>query len=204
MARRVSLVMTVTMTLSVGMITPGLAWSDTHERTEQALAAEIDQVLREHGGTKTAPNEITWHPEGAGTVVLSLPTASGTPSPVKDDPARYAYGCPVNWYCLYENKNFNGLKAAGETGPGAGRLLKWSRFYCDTGAKGRYLELGDYGFRDRASSWVNATSDRFVGVGNWRAFPKFDTLWYMNPNSAAGYVGDTNDDKADLVWSCTH
>lgn len=67
---------------------------------------------------------------GASALLLSatvIPAEASTP--------RAASDCPAGWFCIFDNTGFSG------------RMLQFQN--------GR--DLAEYGFRDRAESWVNNT-----------------------------------------------
>lgn len=93
----------------------------------------------------------------------------------------HASRCPRNWYCLFQDAGWHG------------RMLRFS----DPGRQ----SLGNYGFRDAASSWVNNLSRR-VAVENERGAGVivYLRLWCSAPRSQSSWVGPGANDKADDVY----
>jgi hypothetical protein len=110
----------------------------------------------------------------------------------------YDHGCPSGvfdqWYCFYQNANFNGVAATGTQGPGNGRMLEWSDEHVN------FVDFNSYNFRDQTSSWVN-TGSYTITAWNWFTDPYGETLWTEPPASRSGYVGDYANDKADGFWT---
>jgi len=94
---------------------------------------------------------------------------------------RSAQACPRGWWCFFQHANHGG------------RMLRFSD--C------RRHNLGDYGFRDQASSWVNR-SGRTLRTYNVLGLRPDQRLWTMAGNSQSAYVGAASNDKADY-FTCS-
>jgi hypothetical protein len=130
---------------------------------------ELGRELREHpNAVQTGPGELSFDD---GKVMLSL------------GPAPSAQACPRGWWCFFQHESYNANNRTGEA-----RMLRFSD--C------RRHNLGDYGFRDQASSWVNRTR-RNIRTYNDRSVRPDQLLWTMASNSQSVYVGDAANDKAD-------
>ncbi|GAB2720239.1 hypothetical protein [Kitasatospora kifunensis] len=172
----------------------------TQAQARARLDADIAQALAHRaGGVRTGANEVEWQDgEGGKAVeVFPLPASLEAQMPGKQPrEVSYRFGCPYGWtpgsawYCFYENSNFNGVAESGQSGPGNGRMLKWSNWHGVT-------DLGDWNFRDKVSSWVNKTSYK-IEVGDYAVAPNYYRLWIENGNQAMGYVGDQANDRADF------
>ena len=158
---------------------------------QASVQAQIDSFLTKHkDAAQTGPDEVSWND---GAVVMTWPD----PSTGKVRPAQAANngktdaggeigtmdvnGCPEGYtvrdaYCFYEHSNF------------AGRMLK---FY-DCGGQ-QYM--GQYGFNDKTSSWVNTINNTVIA----RDFDgtRHVAMWYEQPRTKSSYVGNTYNDRLD-------
>ena len=171
------------------------------------VQAQINQQLQQYpGGVQTSPNEVSYD---NGNVVMVFPDASGQlptdstsrPELASSGSATTAavtastsnYGCPtgtfVNWYCFYQNINFNHYNSDG------GRMLEFR----DCASGGLYQTFVNYGFNDQTSSWINTVSSTDVDVYNNTGPSGY--LWNELGVSRAAYVGDANNDKASAFLS---
>ena len=137
----------------------------------------IAQVLRDHpGGVHINTDQIAWND---GTVVLTIPSEPPSLADNGIGPTGSVQGCPVGWYCFYQNINFN----AGA----AGRRLQFSD--CNS-----TQFLTDYGFGNQTSSWVVNKTVRNIVV-----FDALGTvqLWTEFGHSNSSWVGPAANDRAD-------
>ncbi|MEU8517673.1 hypothetical protein AB0C76_39780 [Kitasatospora sp. NPDC048722] len=172
----------------------------TQDQARARLEADIAQALaRTPGGTRTGVNEVEWQDGRGGKAVETFPVPASLKAEASGKQPRgvdYWFGCPrgwtpgSDWYCFYENGNFNGVREHGQSGPGNGRMLKWSNWHGVT-------EFGAWNFRDKISSWVNNTGYT-IEVGDYTVAPKYYRLWVEKPGQAMGYVGDRANDRADF------
>ena len=142
---------------------------DTAQRSSQmqALLEEFPEA------TQIDDHSIGWDD---GRVVLALPENSAgersaeehgvDPAPVVSlSPALVdAHGCPSGWYCVYQDINWGG------------RRLQFSD--CTRN------DLGNFGFRDQTSSWVNNGSHTLAVRNDIPLLPD-QTLWTMPAQSTS-------------------
>lgn len=151
-----------------------------------SLDAQIASLLLQHpDAVQVDERSIGWDdgkvvlvlPED-GVSITSAPASGAAANEESISPMVYApvHGCPDGWYCVYEAANFGG------------RRLQFSD--CTRN------DLGDYGFRDRTSSWVNNGS-RTIQVMDDLNNAIDKVLWTMAPRSSSSYVGDGANDRAD-------
>jgi hypothetical protein len=174
-----------------------------------ALQQRIDATIAKTGGRQTAIDEISWQ---NGDVVMTFPMPPGAEALASDlnraDDTQYNYGCPYGdvdrWFCLYENRDFNGLKRS-DTVAGNGRRLRFKG--------GGYQALHQYDFDNKTSSWLNNNRHRWE-VYNWlRGDPNCSEddlaslVGFTNaPAASSGanftssrFVGTENNDLVDCV-----
>ena len=158
---------------------PGTATGSGGNAEMQALLEEFPEA------TQIDDHSISWD-DGKVVLVLQEDDA-GELSAEDDGPESSAvvgssqvlpnpHGCPPGWYCVYEHRNW-GV-----------RRLQFSD--CTRN------DLGNYGFRNMTSSWVNNGSRTVQAMDDIPLLPDRG-LWTMPPQSLSAYVGDANNDKAD-------
>jgi hypothetical protein len=174
-----------------------------------ALQKRIDATVAKTGGRQTGIDEISWD---NGAVVMTFPMPAGVESlaarTMTAAATRYNYGCPYGgtdrWFCLYENRDFNGLRPS-DTVAGNGRRLRFK--------DGGYQALHRYDFDNKTSSWLNNNTHRWE-VYNWlRGDPNCsvnDVYSLVGSFEAPGartgseftssrFVGTADNDLADCV-----
>ncbi|MET0340068.1 MAG: peptidase inhibitor family I36 protein [Polyangiales bacterium] len=148
--------------------------------------AQIQALLVEHpDAVQIDERSIGWDD---GKVMLVLPDPEESLAPAQTDDAAAAVeslnpalygpvrGCPSGWYCVYQHADFGG------------RRLQFSD--CTRN------DLGDYGFRDQTTAWVNNGS-RTIEVMNDLNNAVDKVLWTMRPNTSSSNVGAAANDRAD-------
>ncbi|MFK0113872.1 peptidase inhibitor family I36 protein [Streptomyces sp. NPDC091217] len=122
---------------------------------------QIDGILAKNpDAVQTGKSTVTLD---KGAVTLRLAGATGAES------------CGSDQFCLWEDIDFGG------------RMVSWkgTAALC---SPSRYVNLTEYGFNDRASSWVN-NSDYVVDV--WEDIDKGGArLWTMYPGSSSSVAPD--------------
>lgn len=168
----------------------------------QALQSDINTTLASTtGGTQISANEISWD-DGQTILVLPLPgqekAPASSPTAVPDagntsaepDSVDWEH-CPAGaddnrWYCFYQDSNFGG------------RRLQWNWAHCD--AK---LNLADYDFSRKASSWVNTTPNKDYWGMHITVYDNLvRQLWVENPWTKVSSLGAVTNDKATFVKAC--
>ncbi len=142
------------------------------ESTTEAVAPEPEIDLQEQ-----IDIELSEHPGAVQTGVDEISFDNGEVV-LSLGESRAARPCPRGWFCVYQNSNHGG------------RMLRFSQ--C------RRHNLGDYGFRDQASSWMNQSS-RNVRVHNDLTARPDQQLWAMPSRAQSRFVGAARNDKADYI-----
>lgn len=169
-----------------------------------SLQAQIDQVLRAHGGRQISAHSIAWD---GGRVVLTLPDPGQRQAPA-DAPALshrsgaasavpltgWVHDCPYSshadgdhYYCFYQDVNWGGRRV---------------QFLSCGGVED---DFSNYGFDKQTSSWVNTKG---LGGSAQYTIQVWDgpggngtRLWTEPPNTASSSVGTDNNDRASS-WTC--
>ena len=161
-----------------------------------SIVTVADQLNAAPGGTQIGPNEVAYD---GGKVIVTLPSTDGAkgPSAVARNQSTAARagdveGCPAGnpdnrWYCLYEHKDFKG------------RRVQWNYRHCSDDP----IYLVNYGFKNVASSWVNTSAmvvaaRAYTGDGAGGSVQ----IWTEKPNTRSSYVGNANNDRADILRAC--
>ncbi|MFI6456382.1 peptidase inhibitor family I36 protein [Streptosporangium amethystogenes] len=149
----------------------------------QPVQDQIDAQLKASpGGTQTGPNEISWN---NGRVKMTFSAGEITaPRSVDAAAATNWHGCVEDYFCFYENENFN-ERSNGTT---VGRRLQFSDCH--------WQYFVDWGFQDKTTSWVNRKY-RPVTVQDSNPNDQYWTLWTEANRSVSGNVGSADNDKAD-------
>jgi hypothetical protein len=124
-------------------------------------------------GAELAPNGLGGNVRGKARG-LGLTESSGAQ-------LRNVNGCPEgwtsnsSWYCFYDDAGFGG------------RRLQFK----DT-ARGY---MGNYGFENKTSSWVNTRGDWSFNTYASNSFAESSRMWFMGADSKSSYVGAKFNDK---------
>lgn len=172
------------------------------------LQEQINQVLAAtEGGVQISAYEIAWN---NGEVIMSFPLAGeskarasspaaqrlqakvadkpeGTIKPATADSTLATYYCPTeyfgnDWYCFYEHKDYGG------------RRLQWNA------AHPSGIDFWEYDFGDKTSSWSNEGGLHIEVDTGWIDGPR-QWIWFEGPHSKSPYVGDANNDRADIFYA---
>jgi hypothetical protein len=191
-------------TITAAVLTAGaLAGTPSATAAEDTLQAQIDEHIAQYGGVQISTYEIAWED---GEVVMSFPlrgeehappsstaaerlwaATAGEPylRPEDDGDAQPLVGnCPTeylgnDWYCFYENSGYGG------------RRLQWN-------ADHQYpIAFGDYGFRNRVSSWVNGGGLTIRVYHGDAPGTEWYQLWTECPHTSSTIVADMDNDDAD-------
>lgn len=96
----------VIVLLLTAVSSPISAWSQPSE--ESSAQYVIDEVMKEHGGTQTAWNEIQWN---GGEITLTLdPSFSKSGARSARSAVSAASSCSKGKYCVYGSKEHAGTK----------------------------------------------------------------------------------------------
>ena len=152
---------------AVGLLAGPAAASEADTTAAPSVQQQIDAQLRAApGGVQTSANEIAWRD---GAVVMTFPNVQQG-----EFTTLAVANCPSGSFCFWDAANFEG------------RRLQFS----DCGRQ----DLGDYGFRNRATSWQNTTASR---VNVYQSDAIDDLLWTMAPRGRSANVGAADNDRAD-------
>lgn len=151
------------------------------------VQAKIDAVLANStDGVQINENEIAWD---GGTMVLTIPE-EGEDVALGPDEIEYGNGyrnCPRGWTCLYEDKDFKGVRVR----------------FTECGFIHQLSKTEPY-FRDLASSYHdNQTGGVRTTVYDWNDWIGWFPIWTSAPApTSSTYVGDDKSDRADGVKAC--
>ncbi|MEU6247984.1 peptidase inhibitor family I36 protein [Glycomyces sp. NPDC047010] len=152
-----------------------------------SVQAKIDAVLANStDGVQINENEIAWD---GGTMVLTIPE-EGEDTAIGPNEIEYGNGyrnCPRGWTCLYEDRNFEGVRVR----------------FTECGFIHQLSKTEPY-FRDMASSYHdNQTGGVQTTVYNWHDWTGWIPMWTSAPApTSSTYVGDDKNDRADGVKAC--
>ncbi|NEA34322.1 hypothetical protein [Streptomyces sp. SID13031] len=176
----------------VAALVGGLAFiaspASAADKTEQW--AQIDSLVAKQlsnmpGGHKVARNKIEWPKLGA---VMEYPSPDQT-----IQLSGTVHNCAPGYTCLYGDGWFNS--------PNVPARQRWqlSFYYCNL------VDLGAWGVRNQASSWVNNQPNLRAALHQYR-YDSTPANGYVQLWAAYGYAenGDTgpSNDKVDLVDPC--
>lgn len=164
----------------VGAVAAVPASADTHRSSTQA---QLDRVLKASpGGEQTGANEISWR---QGRVRMTFPAAASgrALSPGEKLAPQGTPNCKRGWVCLYQDADYDG------------RRLAFSECHVH--------DLGDWSFRDQASSWHNNQTGGVTAKLLYRSWWDGSIKHLKNlPVGSSSYLGDSANDTADLIDPC--
>jgi hypothetical protein len=175
------------VTLTVVGASPSAAKDSHRTRVSVALQAKVDAVLRANPASRQLNRNQVELAEGV-VVTLPLPGENAARGPNEDITPPGIANCPWEEVCFYEHRDFEGARLefyyCG---------LHWLRWWELEPGRSWAGIISSYHNNQSGQVWAKASELTWHGLE-----PLFET---RNPWASA-YVGDSANDRADVISSC--